>query len=524
MIEELKPLIGKLSIFAKERMGFEHPPKLFLRNDSENSKKMLGKTAFYDPNDKAVTLFTKGRHPKDILRSYAHELVHHTQNLRGDLSAEKCGEMGTGYAQNNDHMRNMEKEAYLQGNMCFRDWEDTLNDKDIYIFKIAESKFLKENKSMTTKITKEFLKETIRKVLKEQTYTVKRGDYLGRIAKKLGTSVAAIAKANNIKNVNRIKVGQKLTIPGSEPAAASAQDKADIESGALGDMIKSTIKQTTGFDADARKGSGQVAMGDPKVFDQGMQKLKNLAANKKAGFQAQLDKLELRGASDPTTLKRIERMQRSIARFDKMLAGDDDALAAWGQRNAAGNPELEKIVAMLKPEIPAGTQVAPKPPMKEAAVPPPHPYDIEDGHAGSMGPKPQTGAAPVQDVLKMISDISSDGKITGEELMAAGKKIMQQSGGSSYRDSQEFRDDYEKHGDQLDDLAAYQNMEESKVNEEGDGACEHCDGEGCPECEKGVELEETKIQTPEQENALYEQRFTPKNNKLYEKLIKQWTK
>ena len=49
------------------------------------------------------------------------------------------------------------------------------------------------------------------------------------VKKKLGTSVAAIAAANNIKNVNRIKVGQKLTIPGSEPAAASAQDKADIE-------------------------------------------------------------------------------------------------------------------------------------------------------------------------------------------------------------------------------------------------------------------------------------------------------
>ena len=36
--------------------------------------------------------------------------------------------------------------------------------------------------------------------------------------------------------------------------------------------------------------------------------------------------------------------------------------------------------------------------------------------------------------------------------------------------------------------------------------------------------EESKIQTPEQENALYEQRFAPKNNRLFEKLVKQWTK
>ena len=168
MIDQLKPLIGKLTIFAKDRMGFEHPPRLFLRNDPENSQKMLGKTAHYDPQEKAITLFTRRRHPKDILRSYAHELVHHTQNLRGDLSPEKCGEMGQGYAQANGHMREMEREAYEKGNMCFRDWEDTLSDKDTYIIiKIAESKTLKENKTMTKKITKEFLKETIRKILAE---------------------------------------------------------------------------------------------------------------------------------------------------------------------------------------------------------------------------------------------------------------------------------------------------------------------------------------------------------------------
>ena len=34
------------------------------------------------------------------------------------------GNVGEGYAQNDEHLRNMEKEAYLQGNMCFRDWED----------------------------------------------------------------------------------------------------------------------------------------------------------------------------------------------------------------------------------------------------------------------------------------------------------------------------------------------------------------------------------------------------------------
>ncbi len=46
-----------------------------------------------------------------------------------------------------------------------------------------------------------------------RTYTVKSGDSLYVIAVKYGTTVAAIASANNISNVNSIKVGQVLVIP-----------------------------------------------------------------------------------------------------------------------------------------------------------------------------------------------------------------------------------------------------------------------------------------------------------------------
>ena len=104
-MQNLQPFIDSLQSFAQKRLGFEHPPKLFLKQDAENAKDVFGKTAYYDPNEKSITIFTTGRHPKDILRSIAHELVHHCQNLRGDLSPEKCGEMGIGYAQQHDHMK-----------------------------------------------------------------------------------------------------------------------------------------------------------------------------------------------------------------------------------------------------------------------------------------------------------------------------------------------------------------------------------------------------------------------------------
>ena len=46
----------------------------------------------------------------------------------------------------------------------------------------------------------------------EIRYTVKKGDTLSEIALKFGTTVNAIAKKNNIKNVNKIYVGQILKI------------------------------------------------------------------------------------------------------------------------------------------------------------------------------------------------------------------------------------------------------------------------------------------------------------------------
>ena len=168
MIEDIKPLIGSLCSYAQQKMKFNRPPKLFLRSDADNSKKALGKTAHYDPQDESVTVFITGRHPKDILRSISHELVHHTQNLRGDLTPEKCGNMDSNYAQNNDHLRKMEEEAYLSGNMCFRDWEDSLQNKEKILFKLVETKFLKESKKMSTKINKKMLKEAIQSLLNKK--------------------------------------------------------------------------------------------------------------------------------------------------------------------------------------------------------------------------------------------------------------------------------------------------------------------------------------------------------------------
>lgn len=46
------------------------------------------------------------------------------------------------------------------------------------------------------------------------SYRIKSGDTLGAIAKRFGTTVASLARANNIRNVNFIVAGKTLKIPG----------------------------------------------------------------------------------------------------------------------------------------------------------------------------------------------------------------------------------------------------------------------------------------------------------------------
>jgi len=119
----VKNLIKEFYPFAKKRLGFKKPVRLFLKQDLCNGDDPLGKTAFYDPGQSSITVYVTGRHPKDIMRSFSHELVHHKQNCEGCFD-NLAGDMGEGYAQTNEHLREMEREAYLDGNLTFRDWED----------------------------------------------------------------------------------------------------------------------------------------------------------------------------------------------------------------------------------------------------------------------------------------------------------------------------------------------------------------------------------------------------------------
>lgn len=58
-------------------------------------------------------------------------------------------------------------------------------------------------------------KDLLKSVNSIKAYTVRSGDYLGKIARKFGISVSAIRKANNLRN-DRIYAGKTLSIPTKE--------------------------------------------------------------------------------------------------------------------------------------------------------------------------------------------------------------------------------------------------------------------------------------------------------------------
>ena len=124
-----KVLLDMLSFYDK-KLKFEKPVLIKFIDDEENAGKILGKTAFYDPDKTSITIFTTNRLLKDILRSLGHELIHHKQHCKDEFHDVQTFE---GYAQKDKKLRRKEKEAYLFGNMLFRDWEDNYksNHKEI---------------------------------------------------------------------------------------------------------------------------------------------------------------------------------------------------------------------------------------------------------------------------------------------------------------------------------------------------------------------------------------------------------
>jgi len=162
-LTSLEPHVRGMYDYFNSKIGFNKPPTIYFDSEPSNQSKVLGKTAYYDPSTLEIHIFTDGRHPKDMLRSIAHELIHHQQNEEGRL--EVGGYMGEGYYLKNEEMKKLEQEAMLEGNALMREYEDNLKLEEKNKMSLKEWKNNELNKELLKKFG--ILKEEKKKMVKD---------------------------------------------------------------------------------------------------------------------------------------------------------------------------------------------------------------------------------------------------------------------------------------------------------------------------------------------------------------------
>lgn len=115
-----------LQYMIDQGMNIQPIPEVKIRYDEDQANNFFGRTAYYDPGNREVVLYVAKRHPKDVCRSFTHEMIHHIQNLEGRIGDR---EIKTQNVNEDEYLQEIEEEAYLKGNMCFRSWEDKLKSE-----------------------------------------------------------------------------------------------------------------------------------------------------------------------------------------------------------------------------------------------------------------------------------------------------------------------------------------------------------------------------------------------------------
>jgi len=197
-----------------------YPKIRFIHDEEFNADNFFGKTAYYEPNTNEVVLYTLGRHPKDIMRSYAHELIHVHQNHENRLN-----NINTTDVNEDDYLEKIEREAYENGNIMFRSWTN----------KITEEQSIFKNQNL-----QEFsLSPDIKSIVDK---------FLGGV-EKAGKKLLAIAKREGKQTLALIKEIAEWVIKGEKPTPAEQNkiNKQLLDLGFLASLGLSGISNAFGI-------------------------------------------------------------------------------------------------------------------------------------------------------------------------------------------------------------------------------------------------------------------------------------
>lgn len=117
-------LVAVTKFFTKDGVDIKPYPKVILKRDN-SSEDITAPTGNYQPETNTIVLYCNGRHIKDVLNTYTHELWHRHQDVQGKLDPEKIGESAS-YSDGNEYLKEIERDAYVNGNIMRRKYTESL--------------------------------------------------------------------------------------------------------------------------------------------------------------------------------------------------------------------------------------------------------------------------------------------------------------------------------------------------------------------------------------------------------------
>lgn len=108
--ESINEKVARFLPYCQEKLDIKKLPIIWLDQDLPRVQEMRS-MAYYSPSEKLVWCHHGGRLAADVLRSVAHELVHHQQLERGEVLE---GHLGAEHP--------LEQEANAKAGILLRDW------------------------------------------------------------------------------------------------------------------------------------------------------------------------------------------------------------------------------------------------------------------------------------------------------------------------------------------------------------------------------------------------------------------
>lgn len=121
----LKQHIANLTLFFIKGGYDVRPLPVVMFSYANSADDILAPTGHYNSLNNTITLYCNGRHMKDVLNTFSHELVHRWQDVQGRLDPSLLGQSDS-YTKGSDYLKEIEAEAYVLGNTMRRVYTENL--------------------------------------------------------------------------------------------------------------------------------------------------------------------------------------------------------------------------------------------------------------------------------------------------------------------------------------------------------------------------------------------------------------